>query len=141
MFRLYSKGCEYALRALMCFAPSGGEHRFQAKDLCQQADIPEPFTRKVFQALVQGGFLRAVRGPGGGYELVRPATEVSLLEVIKAVDGEETFEHCILGLPECGSGCPCPLHSVWAEAKERLLAQLEGQKLQDLIDIKASGNK
>ena len=144
MFRLYSKGCEYALRALMCVVPNEETRRFQAADVCRQVKIPEPYTRKVFQALTRGGFLKASRGPGGGYELSRPPSEISLLEVIRAVDGEETFDHCIMGLPECGTHVPCPLHGVWAEAKQRLLEQLASRTLQDLVEMsrpKANGKR
>lgn len=133
MFRLYSKGCEYAVRALAQLAPVHGG-RFQAKTICEKAGIPESFTRKVFQALVQTNFFDAVRGPGGGYALTKDPSEISLLEIIHAVDGVETFDGCIMGLDECNSAEPCPLHSVWAEAKSDLLAQLGSKTLQDLLD-------
>lgn len=134
MFKLYSKGCEYALRALTYAASQSEDGRFQAKDVCEKTDIPESFTRKVLQSLVQGGFLQAVRGPGGGYELSRPASEITLLDVIEAVEGGDTFDHCVLGLPTCGSKHPCPLHDTWALAKQQLLAQLERRTLQELAD-------
>lgn len=136
MFRLYSKGCEYAIRALLCVVPKGEVRRFQAAEICRRVGIPEPYTRKVFQALVRGGFLRASRGPGGGYELTRDPGAITLLEVIRAVDGEETFDHCVMGLPQCGSEHPCPLHPVWSGAKEQLLEQLAQQTLEDLSDMR-----
>jgi len=135
MFRLYSKGCEYAFRALIHVVEGGEPQRFVAAEVCEKADIPEPFTRKVFQALVQGGFLVAVRGPGGGYCLKKRADEITLLELIKAVDGEDTFDHCILGLPSCGGNQPCPLHEDWAAVKGRLLTQLESKTLADLVEV------
>ena len=67
MFRLYSKGCEYAIRAMLHMVPGEEPQWFQAKMVCKKAGIPESFTRKIFQALVGGGFLNASRGPGGGY--------------------------------------------------------------------------
>ena len=134
MFKLYSKGCEYALRALTYAASHTDNGRFQAKDVCEKTDIPESFTRKVLQALVQGGFLQAVRGPGGGYELTKRADEITLLDVIRAVEGEDTFDHCVLGFPTCGSKHPCPLHETWVGAKGELLAQLERRTLQELAD-------
>lgn len=134
MFKLYSKGCEYALKALTYAASRRDTGRFQARDVCEKTDIPESFTRKVLQSLVQGGFLEAVRGPGGGYELTKPAAEISLLDVIEAVEGEDTFDHCVLGLPTCDANQPCPLHETWAGAKAQLLAQLERRTLQDLAD-------
>jgi Rrf2 family transcriptional regulator, iron-sulfur cluster assembly transcription factor len=134
VFRLYSKGCEYAIRALIHMAPTENRQRFQAKEICKIAAIPESFTRKIFQDLVSGGLLDAVPGPGGGYSIVKEMNEISLLEVIEAVDGENTFSGCILGLSECNAIKPCPLHHAWAVAKEDLLRQLDGQTLRDLAD-------
>lgn len=135
LFKLYSKRCQYALWALTYVAARGGQDRFQAVDVCEKTGIPESFTRKVFQALTQGGFLHAVRGAGGGYALTRPASEISLLDVIRAVEGEDTFDHCVLGLPVCGSAKACPLHGTWSQAKVQLLEQLAARSLQDLADL------
>jgi Rrf2 family iron-sulfur cluster assembly transcriptional regulator len=136
MFKLYSKGCQYAILALtdVCIREEG--ERFQAKDVCERLDIPEFFTRKIFQALVQGGFLLAHRGPGGGYSLSRPPSEISILEVIHAVEGEDTFEHCIMGFPECNAKAPCSLHHLWASAKQSLVAKLGESTLQDVTDAR-----
>lgn len=132
MFKLYSKGCQYALRALTFVSAEEGQERFQAREICEKADIPEFFTRKVFQALVQGGFLQAHRGPGGGYSLTRHPRDITLLEVIQAVEGDDTFNQCILGFSECSGKNPCPLHGIWRESKETLLANLSNTTLEEL---------
>lgn len=133
MFRLYSKGCEYAIRALIHMAPDGDITRFQAKKVCEKAGIPESFTRKIFQSLVNGGFLHAVRGPGGGYALTQAPEDITLFEVILAVDGPDTFSGCILGLKQCDADQPCPLHQTWSEGKKNLLETLESKTLADMI--------
>lgn len=133
MFKLYSKGCQYALRALTFVVAESDKERFQAKDICEKAEIPESFTRKVFQALVQGGFLNAHRGPGGGYSLKRAPSEITLLEVIRAVEGEDTFDHCVLGFTECGSAQPCPLHEVWVASREMLVDHLSSTTLDQMV--------
>jgi Rrf2 family iron-sulfur cluster assembly transcriptional regulator len=137
VFRLYSKGCEYAIRALVYAVQKGGQDRFQAAEVCRQVEIPEYFTRKIFQALVQGGFLNAVRGPGGGYVLTRPPDEIAILDVVYAVDGRDTFDHCVMGLHECSDVEGCPLHNVWSEGKARLLERLGQTTLQDVVDVAA----
>ena len=134
VFKLYSKGCEYTLRALIASAPDGEVKRFRAKDVCRRSGVPEPYARKALQALAQAGLLRSVLGPGGGYELGRDPTDITLLEVIRLVDGADTFDHCLLGLPECGETQPCPLHDVWSSAKEKLLEALDSKTLQDLLN-------
>lgn len=132
MFRLYSKGCEYAVRALVHVPPAAEQERFRAKDVCQKAGIPEAYTRKIFQALSNGGFLEAARGPGGGYKLTDDPKNISLLSIIFAIDGPTTFGNCIMGLPKCDEQKPCPLHYQWATAKAELMARLESQTLYDL---------
>ena len=134
MFMLYSKGCEYAIRALVHAAPRAKGERFKAKAICEKAGIPESFTRKVFRLLVHEGFLEALRGPGGGYALLEDPDRISLLEIIKAVDGADTFEGCVMGLDECNALKPCPLHYVWNSAKNEMLDQLESKTLEDLCE-------
>ena len=112
-----------------------GAERFQAKDVCEKAGVPEAFTRKVFQALVQAGFFDAARGPGGGYVLTKESSDITLLEFIQAVDGKESFDHCIMGLPKCEVENPCPLHFAWASTKELMLERLAATTLRDLINL------
>jgi len=133
MFKLYSKSCQYALRALVHAASPDFGGRVQARDICEQAGVPESFTRKVLQSLVQGGLLVAQRGPGGGYRLARTPDQITLMEVIKLVDGNDTFDYCVLGLHECSGENPCPLHFLWLNSKKPLLKSLEATTLRDLI--------
>jgi Rrf2 family protein len=135
MFKLYSKGCQYALRALTFASAAAPGTRFQARDLCEKAEIPEPITRKVFQALTQGGFLQAHRGPGGGYSLTRDPAEITLLEVIQAVEGKDTFDGCVLGFSECGQANPCPMHHIWVSTKKNLLENLSSTTLSELTAL------
>ncbi len=133
MFKLYSKSCQYALRALVHAGQPEAAGRVQAKDICEQAGVPESFTRKVLQALAAGGLLVAQRGPGGGYLLTRAPAEITLLEVIKLVDGADTFDYCVLGMRECSGENPCPLHALWLKSKVPLLKSLNKTTLADLI--------
>lgn len=135
MFKLYSKGCQYAIRALIFAVAERDSERFQARDICEKAGIPESFTRKTFQALVQGGFLKAHRGPGGGYSLTRSSDEITLLEVIQAVEGLDTFNHCILGFAECSGANPCPLHKIWVDSKKSLVENLSATTLDQLTTV------
>ncbi len=132
MFKLYSKGCQYALRALVLFVAQPGAGRFRAAEVCKALDVPEPFTRKVFQQLANAGFLEAHRGPNGGYALVRDPKEITLLQVIQAVEGPDTFNHCVMGFEECSGANPCPLHNVWLASKQDLLENLSTTTLHDL---------
>lgn len=135
MFRLYSKGCEYAIRAFLYLAAVENGSNKTAQSICRKTKIPESFARKVFQSLVRGGYLEAVPGNGGGYRLCRKPDKVSILEIIKAVDGEKTFEPCILGSSKCNCRKPCLLHSTWEETKQSLLLNLESTCLSELVEF------
>jgi len=132
MIKLYSKGCQYAMSVLAYVTEHHEEGRFSLKQVCEKLDLPEFFTRKVFQDLVQAGFVHAHRGPGGGYSLSRPPEEISLLDLIYTVEGADTFDHCIMGLPQCDPDNPCPLHETWSASRVHLLERLRNQTLADL---------
>lgn len=132
MLCLYSKGCEYALRALAEISHGKSGDKFLARDVCRKADIPEAYARKSFQALVQKGFLKAVTGPGGGYSLTHNLQKITVLDVIEAFEGKEHFSKCILGLPECNNQSPCSLHLIWVQVKTSMIKALGERKVTEL---------
>ncbi len=106
---------------------------FRAGEICEKAGIPEFFTRKTLQALVRARFLKAVTGPGGGYNLLKKPSEIPVLDVVHAVDGDSAYSQCVMSFKECDCDRPCALHSSWAKTKKQLLAELERLSVQDLI--------
>ncbi len=139
-FQLYSKSCEYTIRALTYVALQENR-RCRAADICRRAKIPEAFTRKTFQALVQAGFLKAVPGPGGGYELTVEPSGITLEDVITAVDGKDTYEQCALGFKVCDDKRPCVMHDAWMETKKYLLKELRARTLADAAKSIQSSRK
>lgn len=133
MFKLYSKACEYVLRILVRIPPKKAGDRFSLAELCRQADVPEAYVRKIFQSLSRQGMLEASTGPGGGYRLLKSPEDISLLDLVLAIDGEDVFDHCIMGLPQCGHANPCSVHNMWIDMKERITDELSAQTLKDLM--------
>lgn len=162
--RLFSKGAEYAIRALMIAIEQGLDRRMAAPEICARADIPEAFARKGFQQLVHAGILEAVRGPGGGYRLSANPAKVSLWHIITAMDGPEQFGRCPLGVgcekvlqaadqkkfpcqsceechPRCGYEKACPLHDLWRDVRRTVIPRLANTTLQDIVDRYESAAK
>jgi Rrf2 family iron-sulfur cluster assembly transcriptional regulator len=135
MFCLYSKGCEYAIRAMAEISGEKSAENFRAKDICRRAGIPEPYARKTFQALVQNGFLKAVPGPGGGYSLVRDPHESTVMDVVEAVDGKANYTGCVMGLSACNDKAPCSLHFEWLKIKGLMVDALRSRSLSDLSKL------
>jgi Rrf2 family protein len=82
---MISRAAEYALRTVVCLAEGGG-HPSTARELSEATGIPESSQMKVLQALRRAGLVRSRRGQGGGFVVARPAREISIQEVIVAVE-------------------------------------------------------
>lgn len=130
---LFHAPTRYALMALIRF-PDDGTYRL-ARSLSADLDLPGPFLAKILQALGQAGILDSLRGPSGGFRLNRPPEQISLREVVVAMEGPEPFEDCLLG-HACGGGCHCPLRPAWDGLQTLLTTVLAQTSLRDLQAIR-----
>lgn len=132
---LLSRACEYALQALLYIAAVPGEKYILAREIAERHDLSYHFLGKVLQGLVKSGLLTSQKGPGGGFTLAKHASEITLLEVIHAIEGPNVLEGCVLGLPRCGEPNPCPVHNQWAQAKEKIYDMFTNQTVAQLLDV------
>ncbi len=129
---LYSKPCEYAIRALAYLACLHPGRAASGQEIARAERLPAPVLSKVLQELVRSRLLDARRGPGGGFRLARPAKEISLRDVVAAIDGLEQFRECAVGLERCADDAPCPLHDTWKALRQRFEAYLEATTLDEM---------
>lgn len=106
---MLSQTAEYALRAVVALA-AHPDTPFTTKRLAEETQVPSHYLSKVLQALARGELVRSQRGLHGGFVLARPAAEITLLDVINAVDPIHTIDSCPLDLKSHGTNL-CPLHS------------------------------
>jgi Rrf2 family iron-sulfur cluster assembly transcriptional regulator len=138
---IFSNPSEYAVRALSELvlmsqdnpaAPGSRRASYIMLDkLTEQANLPREFLAKIFRQLVEGGILNSAKGPGGGFALAKPAHEVSLLNVIEAIDGGHQIDGCVVGLARCNDHMPCPQHDLFKPIRQRLRAYLSTTTLAD----------
>jgi Rrf2 family protein len=107
------KTAEYALRAVVVLARDP-QRACSAEQIVEATRVPRRYAHKVLQALVRAGLLRSQSGPGGGYALVRQPEEVSILDVVNAVEPIPRIRSCPLGLTSHTH--LCPLHRELDEA-------------------------
>lgn len=100
-------------------------------DIAHSRDMPLQFLEQVFSALRRGGVVRSRRGASGGYSLARPADEISVLEVVAALDGVPSPAECTQGLCERVDGCGAA--SIWIEVQQALEKVLGGTSIGDLL--------
>ena len=122
---IYSKACEYAIRALAYLARPKDGQPARAEEIAREEKIPLPVLGKILQELVRKGVLASRRGPGGGFRLARRADLITLRDVVAATDGLDHFYNCAVGLPMCGEEAPCPLHDSWKVIRTQILNELE----------------
>jgi len=131
---LLSKSCEYGIRASICLVSLAGEGYVSIREISEKMDISFHYLTKIFQKLTQAGLMTSFRGPHGGIALAKDASEIKVLDIVLAIDGPDIFEQCVLGLPGCGDGVPCPMHSYWGTERERLHDILAGMSLKDVVN-------
>ncbi len=131
--RVISKAGEYGLRALLYMVSQQDTQEFiSIREMSEQLDISFHFLTKILQSLTQKGILRSYRGPNGGVAFQIPPGEIFLADLLRALEGNDFFTKCLLGLPGCGDKNPCPMHDFWKETKGSLQKELEQTTLADL---------
>ncbi len=99
------KTAEYALRAVVTLAREP-ERSYSADEIAEATHVPRRYVHKVLQLLVRGGLVRSQPGPGGGYALVRPAEEVTIVDVVNTIEPIPRIRRCPLGLKSHTRLCP-----------------------------------
>ncbi len=125
---IYSKPCEYAIRALSNLA-SAKDGTARSDEIATAESLPAPVLSKILQELVRKGLLKSRRGPGGGFQLARRAELITLRDVVEATDGLDQFQECAVGLERCSDDAPCPLHDQWKDLRAGFLEYLQDTTL------------
>ncbi|HEU5316938.1 MAG TPA: Rrf2 family transcriptional regulator [Chloroflexota bacterium] len=137
-----TKQAEYALRILVWMAGSEARQRsdsrvptrHKAAEIAAATDVPPVFATRVLALLQRHGLLIARAGQQGGYVLGRRADDVSLLEVIEAIEGPLVTRECVLRDSLCGADGYCLLHDAWSTARDALCAVLARTTLTSTLD-------
>ncbi|MBI2297558.1 MAG: Rrf2 family transcriptional regulator [Armatimonadetes bacterium] len=129
---MISQTGEYALRAVVCLAsePAG---RLTTAQMADRTQVPGGYLSKVLQELVRAGVIESRRGKGGGFRLPRPAGEITILQVLNAVDPIQRIRTCPLGLPAHRDRL-CALHSRLDGAMAAVEADFAAATVAELVD-------
>ena len=117
----FRKGTRYALYAAMEMARSADGGQVTASQVAARYSIPSTVMAKIFQQLVRAGLATGTRGVRGGYTLTRPASAVTVLDVIEVFEPQRSPEHCLIAdrdEPECSNPDLCRLRRLFDEVDE-----------------------
>ncbi len=129
-----SKTAGYAVHAMTCIGNSRTPMPF-IRDIAKKTGLQKPYLAKIINQLARDGLVVAKRGYRGGLALARPPGDITLLEIVMAVDGEGWAGPCIFGLDKnsCPANCRCPAHDRWNEIREQIAAILGATTLTDVM--------
>ena len=130
--RLSTKG-RYAVTAMLDLAINGRDGPVTLAEVSENQGISLSYLEQLFAALRSKQLVRGVRGPGGGYYLGRASDEISIANIICAVDEWVEFTRC-RGRQNCHGGKRCLTHNLWNDLSERIYLFLEDITLADLIE-------
>jgi Rrf2 family protein len=131
---MLTKTSEYALRSLIYIAMHAvAGKKIGIKEVANELELPLAFIGKILQELVRKGLLASTKGPNGGFYLHRSASNISIMDVIREIDGLEAFKRCGLGLKKCSDDHPCPLHQDFKVYRDGLAKLFSKRTIQDLM--------
>ncbi|WP_198246119.1 Fe-S cluster assembly transcriptional regulator IscR [methane-oxidizing endosymbiont of Gigantopelta aegis] len=130
--RLTTKG-RYAVTAMLDLAFHSQNKPVTLTDIATRQTISLSYLEQLFARLRKAGMVKGVRGPGGGYRLSRPADEISIADIITAVDEQVDSTKCG-GAGDCQNNLPCLTHDLWMGLSEQIRQYLQGISLASLME-------
>jgi len=127
-----TKQADYAVRAVLYLSEHGNNRRTPTNKIAAKQKIPSSFLAKIISQLSIAGVVHTSRGAKGGVALSRPAREISLLDVVEAIDGPITLNECVIDASVCPFGDTCKVHEVWCKAHADLINKLSTTNFQTL---------
>lgn len=128
-----TKASEYSLRATAALVNYYEEQKTATvAEIAVGEAIPESFLRKLLKPLIRADIVRSERGYSGGITLAKSPAEISVLDVIEAVDGKLSLNDCVLNPSECGLISRCAIHGLWVETTEIMKNHLKNYSLEDV---------
>lgn len=130
---LVTAKADYAVRAVVELAAAHDGEFLSAESIAERQDIPRPFLIKILQQLRMAGLTETTRGSDGGHRLAREPTEISVGDVMRAVEGPLANVHGVLPQHLAPKGAAAPVAGVWAELRRRVDDLLENVTIADIV--------
>lgn len=138
---MFSKSSEYAIRAAIYIAAEGNkDKKVGISEICDHIVAPKHFTAKILQILTRNNIISSQKGVNGGFFLGKNQNDRSLIEIVKAVDGDHLFTGCGLGRKDCSEAIPCPFHSKFKTIQSGIKKIMEDATLGNMAKSLKNGS-
>ena len=132
-----TRQADYALRAIIYLAKLEEGEKASTRDIAETQKIPPSFLAKIVSQLSIAGLIQTSRGARGGITLAKTPGEISILNVVEAIDGPVLLNACTSSTHVCPFGQNCPMHDVWCETRQLLVEKLSSATFarQNLVPV------
>jgi Rrf2 family protein len=128
-----TRQADYAVRAVLYLAQLGSDQRAATSQIAQEKQIPPSFLAKIVSQLSVAGLLQTSRGARGGVSLARAPQDISILEVVEAIDGPILLNECVASSGVCVFGDSCAMRPLWCDAQAELVGRLKSTTLDKFL--------
>ena len=132
-----TRQADYALRAMIYLAKLDPTQRAATSQIAEEQRIPPSFLAKIISQLSIAGLIHTSRGARGGVSMARSPEEVSVLEVVEAIDGPISLNDCTGDPSACPFGEDCPLRPLWCETQAELIDRLRKTNFARFVSVSA----
>lgn len=131
---MFSKACEYGIRASVYIAEQSlADRKVSLKELAKAIESPTAYTSKILQKLSRNNIINSTKGPTGGFSMDKnELAKVKLSSIVFAIDGDNIYNGCGLGLKICNEKKPCPVHNQFKAIRDELKKMLETTSIKSL---------
>ena len=127
-----TRGVDYGARGMVYLARMPPGSVVLVSQIASAEQLPQSYLAKIFQGLAKEGMVRSHRGAKGGFSLARPVEQITLRQIVEAVEGPIALLRCLAPWEGCDRTDTCPIYPVLAKAQGQLVALLEATTLKDL---------
>ncbi len=128
-----SAAAELAIRGSTVLAEKYGEGPITLDVICARRDLPKQYLVKIFSSLARAGLVTPIRGKHGGYLLTRDPSEITLLQIIEAVEGPLALNYCQAKPPQCQE-TTCPIRPLWTDLQQFVREKLGSTTLAECLN-------
>ena len=137
--KLSTKG-RYATRAILELAMREGDDPIQLRGVAEAQNVSAKYLERLFQMLKQAGVLKSIRGVHGGYLLARNPNDITIQQIVEAVEGPISIVDCVAQPVDCARSLDCVSRTLWARTNKLIVDYLGAVTLSDLIKEASSAN-
>ncbi len=123
---------DYGIRSVLYLARQPFKKVSYVNEISEEYKIPRSFLAKILQKLVKGKIVRSYRGVKGGFSLAKPARDITVLEVLEAIEGKLTMNLCLGDKKKCSFSRHCPSHVLWLNVQSKVVDALKKANFEEL---------